>query len=178
MTTSSPTTDSADCTDWQVLVVGAGPTGLTLATQLLSRGIRTRIIDKHQSPMPYSRALGINARTLELLDTMGLAEAFLDIGHRVGSIRMYSGQRPLVRQAFTRNGSRFDFMLHLPQQETELLLRRRVGELGGTVEQGVELVGLTPSPVGVDVTLRDEAGRTTQTSVGHVVGCDGAHSVV
>ena len=172
MTTSS---SSADC---QVLVVGAGPTGLTLAVQLLARGIRTRIIDKHAAPLPYSRALGLQARTLELLDTMGLAEAFIDAGHQVHGLRMYSGRRTLVRLAFAHNGSRFSYVLHLPQQETENLLRARFIELGGTVERGIELVGFSANECGVDVKLRDAVGHTTETSVDYVVGCDGANSRV
>jgi 2-polyprenyl-6-methoxyphenol hydroxylase-like FAD-dependent oxidoreductase len=162
----------------EVLVVGAGPTGLTLAAHLLARGIRTRIIDKHRTPMPHSRALGVSARTLELLDTMGMSEAFVDLGHQVHEIRMYSGSRTLVRESFRHNGSRFGFVLHLPQQQSETLLRARVVELGGSVEHGVELVDFTANDAGVDVTLRAVDGQTTQTSVGYVVGCDGAHSQV
>ena len=171
-------TNSSSSTDCQVLVVGAGPTGLTLAAQLLARGIRTRIIDKHRSPMPHSRALGLHARVLELLDTMDLADAFVDSGHPVHGLRMYSGERNLVRQTFARNGSRFDFTLHLPQEETEKLLHRRVIELGGTIERGVELLGFTTTEVGVDVTLREATGQPMQATVGYVVGCDGAHSRV
>ncbi|MFN2562116.1 MAG: FAD-dependent monooxygenase [Jatrophihabitans sp.] len=172
MTTSSR---SNQC---QVLVVGAGPTGLTLAAQLLARGIPTRIVDKRRTPAPYSRALGVSARTLELLDTMGMSDAFVDVGHRVHEIRMYSGHRTLVRESFRHNGSRFGFVLHLPQEQTETLLRARVAELGGTVEHGVELAGFDANDAGVDVTLRTAHGQTSQTSVGYVVGCDGAHSVV
>jgi 2-polyprenyl-6-methoxyphenol hydroxylase-like FAD-dependent oxidoreductase len=166
---------SAEC---QVLVVGAGPTGLTLAAQLLARGIRTRIIDKHAAPLPYSRALGVHARALELLDSMGMADTFIASGHKVCRLRMYAGKKNLLDLGFARNGSRFDFVLHLSQQESENLLRARLIELGGTVERGVELVGFAANEAGVDVTLRDLAGHTTQTSVGYVVGCDGAHSRV
>jgi 2-polyprenyl-6-methoxyphenol hydroxylase-like FAD-dependent oxidoreductase len=162
----------------QVLIVGAGPTGLTLAAQLLARGIATRIIDKSPAPLPYSRALGVHARTLELLDTMGLADAFLEQGHRVRHLRMYSGRRNLFDLDFARNGSRHGFVLHLPQQDTEALLRERVLDLGGTVQRGVELVRICTREHAVDVTLRDARGRESELSVGYVVGCDGAHSRV
>ena len=79
-------TSSADC---QVLVVGAGPTGLTLAAQLLSRGVQTRLVDKGAGPATQSRALGVHARTLEVLDTMGLADAFIARGHRVRYVHMH-----------------------------------------------------------------------------------------
>ena len=152
----------------QVLIVGAGPTVLTLAAQLLARGITTRIIDKSPAPLLYSRALGVHARTLELLDTMGMSDAFLEQGHRVRHLRMYSGRRNLLDLDLARNGSRYGFVLHLPQQDTERLLRDRVRDLGGTVEQGVELVHIRPRHDAVDATLRDATGRESEVSVGYV----------
>jgi 2-polyprenyl-6-methoxyphenol hydroxylase-like FAD-dependent oxidoreductase len=164
--------------DCQVLVVGAGPTGLTLAAQLLARGIYARVIDKGEGPASQSRALGIQAGTLELLDTMGLADEFIDQGHRVRRLRWYAGQRNLLDLDLARNGSRYGFTLHIPQSQTETLLRARVQELGGTIEQRVELVRLAKRRGAVDATLRDAAGREIEVSAGYVVGCDGAHSRV
>ena len=162
----------------QVLIVGAGPTGLVLAAQLLTRGVRVRVIDKREGPAPHSRAIAIQARTLELLNTMGLTEAFIAHGHRVRRFHMYAGQRTLFNLDMTRNGSRHGFILHLPQNETERLLRARVRELGGTVEQGVELVRLAQHGEVVDATLRDAMGREIELSAAYVAGCDGAHSRV
>jgi 2-polyprenyl-6-methoxyphenol hydroxylase-like FAD-dependent oxidoreductase len=161
-----------------VLVVGAGPTGLVLAAQLLARGVQVRVIDKGDGPAPQSRAIGIHARTLELLDTMGLAETFVAHGHRVRRFRMYAGQRSLLNLDMARNGSRFGFTLHIPQDETERLLRAHLRDLGGTVEQGVELVRLAQHGDVVDATLRDAMGREIELSTGYVAGCDGAHSRV
>ena len=79
----------------QVLVIGAGPTGLVLGAQLLARGISTHIIDNGSGPHPQCRATGIHARTLELLDVMGLAENFIDRGHQVRRFRMYAEGRNL-----------------------------------------------------------------------------------
>ena len=172
------TTTHTGTRDCQVLVAGAGPTGLILAAQLLARGIHARVIDKGDGPASQSRALGIHARTLELLDTMGLADAFIDQGHRVRRLRWYAGQRNLLDLDMARNGSRYGFVLHLPQTQTETLLRARVHELGGTIEQRVELVRLAERGNAVDATLRDATGRETQVSAGYVVGCDGAHSRV
>ena len=169
------TTSSRDC---QVLVVGAGPTGLVLAAQLLARGIDTRIVDQGDGPAKESRAVSVHARTLELLDTMGLAEAFIEHGHRGRRYRMYVGNRSLLNLDMTRNGSRYGFTLNLAQSQTERLLRARVHELGGTIEQRSELAGLCQRGDGVDATLRDAEGRETQIHAGYVVGCDGAHSRV
>lgn len=172
MTTATPSSDR------QVIVVGAGPTGLTLAAQLLARGIPVRIIDKAEGPAPHSRALGIHARTLELLDTMGLAEEFLVRGHRVPHLRWYAGRRRLLNLDLAHNGSRYPYVLHLPQNETEALLRARVLALGGSIEQGVELVRLTDRGDLVDATLRDGAGQVVEISAGYILGCDGSHSRV
>jgi 2-polyprenyl-6-methoxyphenol hydroxylase-like FAD-dependent oxidoreductase len=164
--------------DTQVLVVGAGPTGLTLAAQLLARGIPTRIIDKGAGPVTQSRALGIHARTLEMLDGMGLAEPFVEQGHPVHHLRMYAGNRNLVDLNLRRNGSRYGFALHLPQRSTEQLLRARVLELGGVIEERTELVGLAQDGDVVTARLRDARGAETEIRAGYVVGCDGAHSKV
>jgi 2-polyprenyl-6-methoxyphenol hydroxylase-like FAD-dependent oxidoreductase len=167
-----------ETTHCQVLIVGAGPTGLVLAAQLLARGVRTRIIDKGEGPAGQSRAISIHARTLELLDTMGLAGTFIAHGHQVRRLHWYAGQRTLLNLDLARNGSRYGFALHLPQTETERLLRARVHELGGTIEQGTELVSLAQHGSTVDATLRDAAGRGIELSAGYVAGCDGAHSRV
>ena len=166
---------AADC---QVLVVGAGPTGLVLAAELLARGIRTRIIDKGDGVALQARAIGIHARTLEVLDMMGLAERFIERGQVVRQLRLYSEGQCLASLEFARCGSRFGFLLDLPQDETERLLRARIAELGGVVEHGTELTGLTAGGDAVTAAVRGRrAGRGTITA-GYVVGCDGAHSRV
>jgi 2-polyprenyl-6-methoxyphenol hydroxylase-like FAD-dependent oxidoreductase len=161
-----------------VLVVGAGPTGLVLAAELLARGIRTRVIDKGDGVALQTRAIGIHARTLEVLDMMGLAGRFTECGQVVRRLRFYSRGRCLTSLEFARCGSRFGFLLDLPQDQTERLLRARIADLGGAIEQGAELTGLTPQAGAVTATVRHPEGQTQTITAGYVVGCDGAHSRV
>jgi 2-polyprenyl-6-methoxyphenol hydroxylase-like FAD-dependent oxidoreductase len=161
-----------------VLVVGAGPTGLVLAAELLARGIRTRVIDKGDGVALQSRAIGLHARTLEVLDMMGLADRLVEHGHVVRYLRFYSAGRCLVSFEFARCGSRFGFLLDLPQDQTERLLRARVAELGGKVEQETELTGLTTRGCAVTAAVRGSDGRPQAIEAEYVVGCDGAHSRV
>jgi 2-polyprenyl-6-methoxyphenol hydroxylase-like FAD-dependent oxidoreductase len=165
-------------TDCQVLVVGAGPTGLVLAAELLARGVRTRIIDKGDGVALQARAIGLHARTLEVLDTMGLAERFVAHGQVVRQMRFYSEGRCLASLEFARCGSRFGFLLDLPQDQTERLLRARVTELGGVVENGTELIGLTAGGDAVTAAVRGPGGQAEMITAGYVAGCDGAHSRV
>ncbi len=165
----------ADC---QVLVVGAGPTGLVLAADLLARGISTRIVDKGGGASLETRAIAVHARALEVLDQLGLAERFVDHGQMVRWFSFYTDGKRRVSLDLSRNGTRFPFMLDIPQHETETLLRARVAELGGVVEQGTELTALADEPVGVTATVRDADGLQREITAGYVAGCDGAHSRV
>ena len=164
--------------DCQVLVVGAGPTGLVLAAELLAHGVGTRIIDKGDGVALQTRAIGIQARTLEVLDMMGLAERFIERGQVVRHLRFYSEGRCLASLEFARCGSRFGFLLDLPQDQTERLLRARVTELGGVIEDGAELTGLTVGRDAVTAGVRGHGGQAEVITAGYVVGCDGAHSRV
>jgi 2-polyprenyl-6-methoxyphenol hydroxylase-like FAD-dependent oxidoreductase len=164
--------------DCQVLVVGAGPTGLVLAAELLARGIRTRIIDRGDAVALQARAIGIHARTLEVLGMMGLAERFLTGGQVVRHARFYSEGRCLASLEFARCGSRFGFMLNLPQDQTERLLRARVTELGGVIENRTELTGLTVGGHAATAAVRGPGAQAETITAGYVVGCDGAHSRV
>ena len=164
--------------DCQVLIVGAGPTGLVLAAELTARGVRTRIVDKGDGVALESRAIGIHARTLEVLDMMGLADRFTERGQVVRYLRFYSQARCLASLEFARCGSRFGFLLDLPQDETQRLLRARLAELGGMIEQRAELVGLASGSDAVTATVRTPGGHIETITAGYVVGCDGAHSRV
>ena len=109
---------------------------------------------------------------------MGLADRFTEHGQLVRQLRFYSQGRCLASLEFSRSGSRFGFLLDLPQDETERLLRARIAELGGKIEPGTELTGLAPGGDAITATVTGPAGRTETITAGYVVGCDGAHSRV
>ncbi len=167
-----------DTTDCDVLVVGAGPTGLVLAIQLLSRGVRTRLIDQDPGSPRFSRAIGIQPRTLEALDTMGVAERLLEIGHRCVGVSVHAGGRRQAAIDMTCADSDYGFILNLPQSRTEEVLRSRLATLGGSVEAGVELLGFVQEADAVTATLGDAEGGRTRVTASFLVGSDGAHSRV
>ncbi len=163
-----------------VLVVGAGPTGLVLAIELLRRGSSVRIVERSAERSPNSRATDIHARSLEILDAMGVTEQILARGKQVRTFNAFSGGRRVCRLNLGCINSRFPFTVALPQGELNQMLETRVEQLGGRVERGVELVELTQRESGVDLLLRDCADRTQtrRSSARFVVGCDGVGSTV
>jgi 2-polyprenyl-6-methoxyphenol hydroxylase-like FAD-dependent oxidoreductase len=160
-----------------VLVVGAGPTGLAAALELARRGRPVRIIDRSPGRSEHSKAIGVNARTLELLEPSGLTERLLAKGLRVRRLNFRSQQRLLATIELSRLRHRYDFMLTLLQAETERLLEGRLAEYGPIVEWGSEFRGLQQDPQRVRArVLAGGAERTVETE--YLVGADGAHSTV
>src|SRR5215469_12297523 len=161
-----------------ILVVGAGPTGLLLAAELARRGAAVRIVEKRAATCTESRALSLHSRTLEMLDSVGLAGEFLACGHPVRAICLYAGTRLLMRTDFRRLDSRYRFMLDIPQDQTERLLREHLDGLGVRIEHSTEVLDLTQDAGGADVVVRGPGDDTECIRAPYVVGCDGAHSTV
>ncbi|MBS1695322.1 MAG: FAD-dependent monooxygenase [Actinobacteria bacterium] len=154
----------------EIVVVGAGPTGLMLACELALGGVKTRLIEARAGMPNITRAFAVHARTLELLDARGLADEVIARGLPVYEVTPPGGVPLSLRELPTR----FGMVLMVPQSGTELILERRAGELGVEVTRGAEVVGLAQDPGGVDLTLA--SGERLR--AGYAVGCDGAHSAV
>jgi 2-polyprenyl-6-methoxyphenol hydroxylase-like FAD-dependent oxidoreductase len=163
-----------------VLVVGAGPVGLALAAVLDHHGVRCRIIDRADTPAPLSKAAGLQARTLEILDELHLAPAFLDQGVRLTTSEVREGGELVAAVDFRTIAAetRFPFVLGMPQATTEALLADRLRDRGIEVERGVELAEVRQDERGVNTILRDRAGSTETVACRWLAGCDGPQSTV
>jgi 2-polyprenyl-6-methoxyphenol hydroxylase-like FAD-dependent oxidoreductase len=160
-----------------VLVVGAGPVGLTVAVDLRRRGVECRIVDRLVQARPYAKAVGIQPRTLELWENMGILREALDAAAPLrGQLVFVNGRQVSRLDLAVPPDVPFGF-IGLPQYVTERLLVARLGQLGGRVERGVELVGFEQDPEGVTAYLRGPTGEE-RVRVAYLVGADGAHSLV
>jgi 2-polyprenyl-6-methoxyphenol hydroxylase-like FAD-dependent oxidoreductase len=161
-----------------VLVVGAGPTGLTAALELSRMGIAVRIVDRAQTASTTSRALGVQARTLELLMPRGVGDEMVRLGNRARRTALYTAGHRIAGIDFSRMDSQFDYILLLAQSETERLLTEQLGRQGVKVERGVRFGSLTERSdvVGVVLTAPDGTAETVEAS--YVIAADGSHSPI
>lgn len=164
-----------------VLVAGGGPSGLMMALELAERGIRCRIVDKLPERSDKSRALVVQARTMELFQRHGFAAELLERGRKTVEISAFVKGRPAFELSIGDIGvedTPFPFVLFVSQAETEKVLEGRLERLGMRVERPVELTGYTQHAEGALCRLRHGDGREEELPVRYLVGCDGAHSVV
>jgi 2-polyprenyl-6-methoxyphenol hydroxylase-like FAD-dependent oxidoreductase len=163
-----------------VLIVGAGPTGLVLALWLTKFGMKLRIVDKAAEPGTTSRALAIHARTLELYRQLDLAEAVVAQGHKVPAVNLWVQGDLKTRVSFEEIGSEmtpYAFLEIFPQDEHERLLIARLKKLGVSVERQTELIDYRDEGSHVVARLQRPAGEETCEAV-YIAGCDGVHSIV
>jgi 2-polyprenyl-6-methoxyphenol hydroxylase-like FAD-dependent oxidoreductase len=167
--------------DTDVLIVGAGPTGLMLANQLARRGVRPLIIDRHAGPAAQTRALGVQARTLEIYAKLGIADSALELGKRGTGANLWAQGRKMARVPLGdagQNVTPYPFILILGQDDNERIMGDKLGELGVSVEWKTELVGLAQAPDSVTATLKLPDGSNRKILAQWVAGCDGARSAV
>ncbi len=165
----------------EVLVVGAGPTGLMLANQLVRRGVSVLIVDRNPGPSMRTKALGVQARTLEIYDRLGIADQALALGTRAIGANMWIAGRRAARVPLGdigRDLSPYPFLLILGQDDNERLLGDHLRTLGVEPRWNTELIGLEQTPAEVAATLKRADGSLQTVRAAWVAGCDGAHSAV
>ncbi|HEY6482601.1 MAG TPA: FAD-dependent monooxygenase [Steroidobacteraceae bacterium] len=164
-----------------MLIVGAGPTGLVLALWLSRLQVRVRIVDKTLEPGTTSRALAVQARTLEFYQQLGLADAVVRRARAAVAVNLWVAGRQVAHVCFGDLGatlSAFPNPLIFPQDEHERLLIERLGARGVTVERGTELVDFVESDERIRARLRRSDGVMESCAAAYMAGCDGAHSTV
>ncbi|HEY9731410.1 MAG TPA: FAD-dependent monooxygenase [Drouetiella sp.] len=161
-----------------VLIVGAGPVGLTMALALSIAGIKFRIVDKAPQRSDKSKALGIHARTLELLESLGVVDRFLQIGKVVHATTIYHGTKKLVHFSLDEIHSPYNFALMVPQSETERILAEELSKRGIEIEREAEVTNFAQDDELVTTIVKHADGKEEQIESSWLVGCDGAHSVV
>jgi 2-polyprenyl-6-methoxyphenol hydroxylase-like FAD-dependent oxidoreductase len=167
--------------DADVLIVGAGPTGLMLANQLGRRGVRTLIIDRHDGPALQTRALGVQARTMEIYAKLGIVNRALELGRRGTGANIWAQGRRMARVPLGEAGkdlTPYPFIFILGQDDNERIMGDRLRDWGLSVQWNTELVGLDQEPGQVTASLRQPDGSIRKITAAWVAGCDGARSAV
>ena len=154
-----------------VIVAGGGPTGLMLASELRLWGVPVLVLDQDAEPTKVVRALGLHARSIEIMDQRGLLERFLALGQQYPVGGFFAG---IAKPAPDRLDTAHPYILGIPQTITDRLLTEHAIGLGAEIRRGAELVGLHQDDDGVTVDLNDG----TQLRSRYLVGCDGGRSTV
>ncbi len=163
--------------DTDVLIVGAGPTGLALATMLMRSGIAHVIVDRLATGQNTSRAAVVHAHTLEVLEQLGLSERLAHKGLKLAKFSIRDRDRVLVRLRFDTLPTRHAYLLMLPQDMTEKILAEGLAEAGGAVRRGCTVDALVETAEGIQASVVSSEGRQT-IHARYVVGADGMHSLV
>lgn len=161
----------------ETLIVGAGPTGLALATALARQGAPFVLVDRQAEGANTSRAAVVHARTLEMLEPLGVVEEMLATGIRMRRFHLMDRDRALLTGSFDEVPSTYNFMLAYPQNRTEAVLLARLHALGRSVVRPAALQHLALAPDGACAQIAWD-GAIHTLSARHVVGCDGLHSAV
>jgi 2-polyprenyl-6-methoxyphenol hydroxylase-like FAD-dependent oxidoreductase len=173
MIVAGDTETSAD-----VLVIGAGPSGLFAALELSRLGVRTRVIEREPAPAKQARATALQPGTLEILTQAGVVDQILDSSMHLEFARVFDpGLSPVAEMTFAGTDSPWGFECSLPQWRTEEILTSRLTELGGIVERGREVASIRRRDDGLLVEISGADGTAELAETSWVVGAGGAHSV-
>jgi 2-polyprenyl-6-methoxyphenol hydroxylase-like FAD-dependent oxidoreductase len=163
-----------------VLIAGAGPVGLTMASELTRYGLSVRLIDKNMQRTDKSKAIVLWARTLELIDRMSphSADRFIEAGLKAESANIHSGKETIGRADMKDVDSKYKFVLMIPQSETERVLEEHLATFNVKAERQTELLDFTENADGVSCVLKHAGGNEETTEASWLIGADGAHSIV
>ena len=161
-----------------ILIVGAGPVGLTMAIELARFGVPFRIIDKASQRTDKSKALVMWSRSLELLERSGVSHELVDAGYKVERVTISSDKQPVGSLTFAELPTAYPFALMIPQSDTERVLEGFLNRLGIQVEREVELLNFKDDGEKVDCKLQHADGKEEKIESPWLIGCDGAHSTV
>jgi 2-polyprenyl-6-methoxyphenol hydroxylase-like FAD-dependent oxidoreductase len=164
-----------------VLIVGAGPTGLALACQLIRYGVDFVIIDSKESTTPYSKAIGVQARTLEIYEQMGLADKLIALGNKAEKVRLFAGGKVRGEADLSQLGtglSSYPFVLLVEQGMHEKLLHDHIRSSGKGVVWQTELQSFSQTEGSVTAHIKDPEGEIETVEAKFMVACDGARSPV
>lgn len=160
-----------------MLIVGAGPTGLTLAAELRRRDVDALLIDALDAPRQWDRATVVHPRSLEIFEALGIVDRFLAAGTPQRAARLHSAGEVLVELDFSLSGAPYPYNVGLSEEDTERFLAEYLEAAGGSVERSTRLLGLAQDADGVTATV-ERGGREEEIRAGWVVGCGGYHSPV
>jgi 2-polyprenyl-6-methoxyphenol hydroxylase-like FAD-dependent oxidoreductase len=163
----------------KVIIVGAGPTGMTAAMELARQGIPVRLIENTAEPATTSRAVGVQARTLELFEQRGMVDAMIARGNHGLAGSIYDGGKRMFRLEFNHIDSKYNYMLFISQAETEAILRDALTKQGVMIEREVELHAFSQSDRGdtVKTVLKHKDGSLESATYDYLIDAEGAHSI-
>lgn len=163
-----------------VLILGAGPTGMTAAMELSRLGIAVRLVEKTAKPATSSRAVGVQARTLELFEQRGMAAELVERGNKGVAVSAYGGGKRVFRLEFKNTDSKYHYILFVSQAETEQTLRDQLAKTGVEIEWGTSMIGFSQAEHGdgVETVLRRENGTLESVQSSYLISAEGAHSTV
>jgi 2-polyprenyl-6-methoxyphenol hydroxylase-like FAD-dependent oxidoreductase len=168
-----------------VLIVGAGPTGMTAAIELSRFGIPVRLVEKTPEPATTSRAVGVQARTLELFEQRGMVEKMLKVGNKAPGASIHGGGKRIFRLNYSHVDSNYGYTLFISQAETERILREQLAEQNVAIERSVEMIAFAQiaprssgRPGSVTATLRHQDGSLEEVEASYMISAEGAHSTV